>query len=275
MSLRASEYLRPSTLAEALSLLSRASPPSQPLAGGTYLALSSGVVGALVDLRGLSLEGMDAQAGQWRMGAMATLADLAGHPGLPEALRGAARHEAPGNLQGMATLGGTVAVGASGPLLCALLASGARVEVQPGDQQIPIEDLVLGKREKLGRGRLIIRIAFADGRGLGLAEISRTPEDRPLVCLSIGARWDQGRIREVRVACGAYGQPLALLPEVAVALEGQILPITAEGLQQAAVHAEVSWVEDIRGSSDYRASMVPVLLKRAADQLSGSGPARP
>jgi len=268
MSLRASEYHRPATLAEALSLLSRASPLTQPLAGGTYLSLYSDSLGALVDLRDVPLAGIGAQADEWRIGAMTPLASLAAHPTLPQALRRAARHEAPGNLQGMATLGGTVAVGCSGPLLCAQLASGARVDVKPGDQLIPIEDLVLSRAEGPLRGRLIVGLALPKERCLGLAEISRTPEDRPLVCLSVGGRRVQGRMREVRVACGAYGQPLALMLEVAKYLEGQTLPLGTDLAQQAAQKETLPWVDDIRGSSEYRASMVPVLLKRAVDQLS-------
>ncbi len=268
MSPRASEYHRPATLAEALSLLSRASPLTQPLAGGTYLSLYSDSLEALVDLRELPLDGIGTQADDWRIGAMTPLASLAAHPALPQALRRAARHEAPGNLQGMATLGGTVAVGCSGPLLCVLLASGARVEVKPGDEPIPIEDLVLRRAEEPGRGQLIVGLALPRERCLGLAEISRTPEDRPLVCLSVGGRRVQGRMREVRVACGAYGQPLALMLGAAKCLEGQALPVGMDLAQQAAQEETVPWMDDIRASSEYRASMVPVLLKRAVDECS-------
>ena len=75
-------------------------------------------------------------------------------------------------------------------------------------------------------------------------------------------------MREVRVACGAYGQPLALMLEVAKYLEGQTLPLGTDLAQQAAQKETLPWVDDIRGGSEYRASMVPVLLKRAVDQLS-------
>ena len=113
------EYIRPTSLEEALELLGRKGMRSVPLAGGTHLALYATEADALIDLAGLGLRGIRAEGERWHVGSMTVLEDLVGAVGLQAAIRRAARREANRNLRSRATVGGTIVVGESGPLTLA------------------------------------------------------------------------------------------------------------------------------------------------------------
>ncbi len=106
-------------------------------------------------------------------------------------------------------------------------------------------------------------------RCAGLAEIARTPADAPLACVAAAAILDGGQLRDVAIAAGGAGQPLALCPEAAASLEGA--PAAGEaGL--VAVEDPIPWCDDVRASAAYRRAMQPVLLGRAlADLAAGAG----
>ncbi|NOR83293.1 MAG: hypothetical protein GQ526_07340, partial [Ardenticatenales bacterium] len=73
------EYHKPTEVSAALTLLQRQSPPTVLLAGGTWLTPRLGKeiqAGAVVDLSGLGLDGIERDPDTLRLGPMATLAEV-------------------------------------------------------------------------------------------------------------------------------------------------------------------------------------------------------
>jgi aerobic carbon-monoxide dehydrogenase medium subunit len=261
------EVVRPSTLREALRVLARPSPRAVPLGGGTQLGLHPASAGVLVDLSQLGLEGIHVKGGRCVVGAMTTLAELAADPGLPRALRTAATREANRNLRQRATLGGALAVAEPGPLLACLLALDAQVAIEPGKVIDALEQRLRRRAAPRKPVRLIVSAAWDAHRALGFAEVARAPMDRPIACAAVAAIVKGAKTQAVRVVLTGAGQPISLQPRAAAALDGLAAPELAARVQSASELIRCDWVDDIRASGEYRAAMVPVLLRRALEQV--------
>ena len=262
-----SEYHRPLTLDAALALLARPHPFTRPLAGGTHMLRGESTCEAFVDLGNLGLGEILQSGPVWRLGATATLDDLAAAEGLPAALRRAATRQASGNTRRRATLGGAVASADSGPLLAGLLALRGQVEAAPDRRMVDLADYLTKSIEARRDMPLILALSFDAGRCVGMAEIARTPADVPLLSVAVGATPEGGRLVRVSVAAGAAGQPLALCRNVAARLEGSL--IGADVVFDVADEA-VTWADDGRASAEYRRAMLPVLVRRACAELQAA-----
>lgn len=264
------EVVRPSTLREALRVLARPSPRAVPLGGGTHLGLYPASAGVLVDLSQLGLEGIRVKGGRFVVGAMTTLAELAASPRLPQALRTAATREVNRNLRQRATLGGALAVGEPGPLLACLLALDAQVALEPGKVTDPLEKRVRRRAAARKPIQLIVSAAWDAHLALGYAEVSRAPMDRPIACAAVAANVKGGKAADVRAVLSGAGQPIGLQPRVAASLDGVVAHELAARVQAASELVRCDWVDDIRASAEYRAAIVPVLIRRALEQMFAS-----
>lgn len=232
------EYHRPRRIEEALQLLSRRSPRTVALAGGTRLVgQAPDWVEAVVDLRFLGLSYMKYEEDTLHLGAMTTLQELVD---APYALRlaGGILHEgaqraAGRNLRHQSTLGGTVAAGAGNdPLLTVLLAlkaelvlwTTAKVRAYLSDYLAQRQGLIIELRVPLGEA---MRGAYE--------QVGRTPRDQPIVCAA-AVSGPEG----LRVAVGGLGPR----------------PVLAEEL------AGLAPPSDFLASGAYRRQMAEVLVKR-------------
>lgn len=248
------EYHRPSKIKDALRLLARPDPRTLPLGGGSLLNQSASRVQAeplaVVDLQALGLNTLEEKEKLLVAGATVTLQNLLDHPGLPEALYKAIRHEATHNLRQVATLAGTAAAaGGRSPLALVLLALDVVLEINSlagGRQQVKLGDW-LALRDSTPVGQLITALHIPRNASLAYEYVARTPADLPIVCAA-AARWPGGR---VRLALGGYGAAPALV------LDGR----GAEGAAEAARSA-YSTAEDAWASAEYRAEMASVLARR-------------
>jgi len=261
------EVVRPSTLREALRVLARPSPRAVPLGGGTHLGLYPASAGVLVDLSQLGLKGIRVKGGRCVVGAMTSLAELAASPRLPQALRTAATREANRNLRQRATLGGALAVGEPGPLLACLLALGAQLALEPGKITEPLEKRVRRRAAARKPVQLIVSTAWDAHLALGYSEVSRAPMDRSIACAAVAANLKGGKAQDVRVVLSGAGQPVWLQPRVAASLDGVGAHEFAARVQAASDSIRCDWVDDIRASAEYRAAIVPVLIRRALEQI--------
>lgn len=184
------EYTRPKSLAEALTLLQRPEPKTVPLAGGTALNRQQPEPLAVVDLQDLGLDQVRTQGRTVELGAMITLQrlqELAEEGKVQAELKEVVEREATYNLRQVATLGGTVAAAdGRSPLLTALLALEAHLQLQPGEEEISLGDLLPLRAEKL-KGRLITGLTLSLQPRLAYAAVARTPADRPIVCAALAA----------------------------------------------------------------------------------------
>jgi CO/xanthine dehydrogenase FAD-binding subunit len=251
------EYHRPQTLEEALQLLSRPSPRTVPLGGGTVVSRPGQEDLAVVDLQALGLNQIQSRGDVLEIGASTTLQDLldrgAQHgaafwPDLQKTLE----LEEAYNLRHTVTLAGKLvsSTGRSG-LTAALLALDAQLALLPDDQKISLGDLLPLRQEKLP-GRLITAVSLPLKARLAYEYIARTPADWPVVCAAV-ARWPSGR---TRVALAGYGTAPFL------AMDGPEAAGAETAAREAFSNAGDAWAD-----AAYRAEMAELLTRRALQSL--------
>jgi CO/xanthine dehydrogenase FAD-binding subunit len=251
------EYRRPTTVADALLALRAGT----ALAGGTTVARRADRLARLVDLQDLGLDTLNVDGDQIRMGAMLRLQQIvAAGAELPEALRAAARREAGLNLRISSSLGGTLLVGSGrSALVTALLGLHAQVRIEPGPQQLPLDEL-LSRRGALPEGTLVTEVLLQSPRGMALSSVARSPADRPIVC-AVVARL-AGRSPSFGVALGGFGSRPIGVPEAELALGAGDVRGAAEAAKKAYAQAEDAWA-----SAEYRAEVAAVLVRRLAGEV--------
>ncbi|MEX2144271.1 MAG: FAD binding domain-containing protein [Anaerolineales bacterium] len=246
------EYHRPATLEEAVMLLRRKQPETQPLGGGTLLSAPSSAAVAVVDLQKLKLNKITLRGKSLHIGATATLQALLDSDAIPEALGAAIRHEASYNLRQAASVAGSL-VGADGrsPFAAAVLALDAQLELQPKDDSMGYGELLALRAARL-RGKLITRVTISLQTKLSYLYVARTPADLPIICIALGV-WPSGR---TRLAVGGFGAAPAL------ALDGRDSSGLSEALENVLVGASDQW-----GSAQYRIEAGKALLQRAMKEI--------
>ncbi len=267
-------YHRPTKLSEALDLIRHAG--VVPLGGGTHLmAARDPAVKELVDLARLGLTYVEAELERVRIGATTTLQQLADAPEIVDLTQGligpAVRGVAARNVRCQATIGGAVATGGGeNPLLALLLVLDAAVVVYaPEERTVSLDSFLTYQRSVLDQGGLITEIVLPRlfGRvGLGLAQVARTPADRPIVCALACVVEEEGRCREARLALAGVAERPVRAPKAEHLLKGRALD--EEHIAEAARLAvePLSPAGDFRGSGPYRRRMAAVLLQRATKQ---------
>jgi probable selenate reductase FAD-binding subunit len=237
-------YHRPTSLEEALALLARAAPQTRPLGGGTLLAHGQIDSIEVVDLQALGLNRIRVHGRDLEIGATATLQQLLEDNDCPAALKVGLKLEAPLNIRNIATVAGTlVACDGRSSFVTALLACDAKLTIlNPKSQAVSLGDYL-----PLRSRGLITAITIPTQVALAMEYVSRTPADKPIVCVAV-AQWPSGR---TRLAVGGYGQAPRL------AMEGA----EAEGLEAAARNA-LHEATDPWGSAEYRMDVAETLSKR-------------
>lgn len=272
------QYLRPTTIDDALALLRRPGLRTVPMAGGTWLVprLRRDVtvpdpldepVDAVIDLAGLGLDGIELQGepgnGWLRLGATTTLAAVSDSE-ICRSLAGgilaqAAQREAPLNQRNQATMAG-VALGApsASELLLALLALAAHAVVETGQSAVlPLHDLLADASRHLDGGLVTeIRLPWPAGTARGsLARVARTPADQPIVAVAAVVDGPSMRLAVGGVTEGPLLLRLAAADEVEPALQAAL--------------AGAPLISDWLGSSEYRREMALVLGRRALAAAAG------
>jgi len=248
------EYHRPQTLDEALELLSRKSPPTFPLGGGTVLNQASSGQFAVVDLQTLGLDKIRKAGEKLEIGASATLSRLLESPHLLPALASTLHLEAPLNLRNMATVAGAlVACDGRSPFTTAMLALEAKLTVNGAKSSVISLGDLLALRQDTLRGKLITKIEIPLNVKLAFERVARTPDDLPIVCAAL-VRWPSGR---TRLALGGWGKAPAL------ALDGN-----QPGGEEAAARNAFTEATDEWASAEYRSEMASVLVKRCLEALT-------
>ncbi len=252
-------YHRPQTLDEALSLIGRASPRTVPLGGGTLLSHSKAASLEVVDLQGLGLDKIVERGKDLEIGATVTLQILLEHEGYPAPMKTALKLEAPLNLRNAATVAGTiVACDGRSTFTTTLLALDTRLSIynipEAGKEQPAAERTDnLGDFLPLRPLGLITKLVIPVQARLAFEYVSRTPSDKPIVCVAL-AQWPSGR---TRLAVGGFG----LAPRLA--MDGT----EAEGIEAAARNACHEATDDW-GSAEYRMDVAATLSRRCLASLA-------
>ncbi len=248
------EYHRPSTLESAIELLSRKTPVTVPLAGGTLLNKKTDQSFAVVDIQDLSLKGISYDGSILKLGAALTLQEVIDHTEAPTILKKACQKETSYNLRQMSTIGGCVAGGGGKSVLLAiLLAWNAQLELQPGNLSVPLSE-ILPVRKQFLQKKLITSILINTKARVSFEVVSKTPVDQTFAGVVI-AQWPNSRTRVCVFGFGDH--PIT-------AMDGP----SAAGADMAAKNAFAESVDTETGTS-YREDLAVILANRCLEKLSG------
>src|SRR5262245_20723193 len=272
----------PRTLSDAFALLAGSSADDllTPIAGGTDVMVRvTGEIGEpparLLDLWRLDeLRGITADGGAITLGALTTYTDIRRSAPCREhlpALVEAASTIGAAQIQNRGTLGGNIAnASPAGDTLPIMLALDAEIVVggPRGERTIEERDFwVANRRTALAPDELIlrIRIPVPGGREARFRKIgSRRAQAISKVVLAVAWREEMGAAawRDVRVALGSVADRPVRARAAEAALEG--LPPTPESADRAAeaLAGEISPIDDVRSSADYRNVLAARALHR-------------
>ena len=254
-------YHRPKTLDEALKLLTR--PGTVPLGGGTLLTQGMADSIQVVDLQLLGLDSLAKSGNELQLGATLTLQSLLESEHCPGALKSALKLEAPLNIRNSATVAGSlVACDGRSTFVSVLLAMDGKIEQAILDNsKIEYRTTNIGDFLPLRSSSLITKIILPLNVKLAFEYVSRTPADKPIVCVAV-AGWGSGRMR---MAVGGYGKSPML------AMDGNLASPTGRGIEGeglvAAARNAFHEATDEFASAEYRMDVAATLAKRCLEKL--------
>jgi carbon-monoxide dehydrogenase medium subunit len=294
--LRSFEYHAPQTLDEAVRLLQQAGGTARPVAGGTDIVVQMKeratrfpYPGTIVSLdRVGELKGIDFSASDGlRIGAAATMADVATHPVIRERYPALAEGAGVvGSLQtmNMATVGGNVCNAApsadTAPPL--LVYDAEAVIIGPtGRRTLALCDFFRGPGlTALAADELLAELRLpAPAQHTGAVYARNTPRkqmDIAVVGVAVALTLDGDRISRARIALGAVAPTPVHAKNAEAALGGRSVTHEAFALAaEAAATQDASPISDIRSSADYRRHIIKVmtarLLPEAVSRARGNG----
>jgi CO/xanthine dehydrogenase FAD-binding subunit len=288
-------YLRPDTLAQALAALAAdaASPPPDPLdrltplAGATDLYPAAATRRAwfqpsprnILDLTGVSeLQGITMGREGCRIGALATWTDIINTPMPPafDALKQASRQVGGEQIQNRGTLAGNLCnASPAADGVPPLLALDAEVELVSarGNRRLCLPQFILGNR----------KTALQPGELVTAIHVPLPVETERSVFLKLGARAylvisiasvaanvaldAEGRILRARLAVGACSAVPQRLTALEQQLTGMPLSSAATVISQGML-ADLSPIDDVRATAEYRRQAALTLVGRALDALA-------
>src|SRR5215203_5540800 len=256
--------VRPRSLTAALSLLT-SDPTLTPIAGCTdvYVGLHFGTMPhkRFIDLWRLKeLHGIGVDRDVLRIGATTTYAEIIASKLVEKRvpmLAAAAREVGGAQIQNRGTLGGNVAnASPAGDTLPVLAAANARIVLQNlgGTRTVPFERFYTGYRQSVRKpGELIaaIEIPRVDGKQWWRKVGTRRAQAISKIMMAAV------RGKDVRIGIGSVAATVVLAPRTAALLSngGTIADAQAE------LRREITPIDDIRSTGEYRAQVAANLLE--------------
>ena len=277
------DYVRPSSLEEALSALREHGEDAKLLAGGHSLLplmkLRLAAPAVLVDLGGVpGLKGIERaegsgdealRSGGWRIGAMTRHVDMVRERelGLTSVVAGTI---ADPQVRHCGTIGGSLAHGdpaSDQPAVMLAYEASVVVRGEGGEREIPASELFVDYLEtSVADGEVLteIRLPAMDGYGFGYEKFNRRQEDWAMVGVSaLVKKAPDGTCEDVRVGLTHMGSTPLRATAVEQALRGQ--PLDPNSIAAAAEHAAdgTEPPTDLNASADYKRHLARVLTRRA------------
>ena len=269
-------YAKPRTLDEALTLLGETR--WRILAGGTdfYPALGNRPLSEnVLDINGLAeLRGISEAASHVTIGARTTWTELIRHPLPPafDALKGAAKEVGSTQIQNVASVAGNLCnASPAADGVPALLVLDAEVELKSldGARALPLCQFVLGNRRTVIQpDEIVTAVRIPNTSIAGSSSFHKLGARRYLV-ISIAmaaARvtlGDDGRVETAAVAVGSCSAVAQRLPKLEAALAGLRPGLKIAEAVASAGFEELSPIDDVRGSAQYRRAAAREIVQRA------------
>ncbi|HEV2897711.1 MAG TPA: xanthine dehydrogenase family protein subunit M [Pseudaminobacter sp.] len=275
-------YAKPTDLDDALALLGETQ--WRVLAGGTdfYPALGSKPLREnVLDINGLAeLRGIAETASHFIIGARTTWTDIvkADLPAAFDALRQAAREVGSVQIQNTATVAGNLcnaspAADGVPPLL--ILDADVELRSLGGTRYLPLGDFILGnRRTTLLPGEMVTAIRVPKSSAGGVSNFQKLGARRYLV-ISIAmaaariAVGEDGCIADTAIAVGSCSAVAKRLTGLEAALRGLPAGPALRDIVAEARLAELSPIDDVRGTAEYRLDAAREIVFRAVMAASG------
>jgi OHCU decarboxylase len=278
------ELVAPGSLSDVVSLLSQSPGEWLPIAGGTDLMVlyAAGKLQSrkLVSIWNLTeLRRIEVTADQVRIGAACTYTDLQQHEIIRREfplLATAARWTGGIANQNRGTLGGNI-VNASpaADSLPALLVYDAELILSSarGERRVAYNDFHTGYKKTLLAADELVKEILLPRRYSGYISYSRKVGARNAqaiakVCVAALAKFENGRVRDFRMAAGSVA-PLPLrLRKIEQIVNGQILDrALMQDARQGAMNA-INPIDDIRSTARYRSAVLGNLVVEFLERLA-------
>jgi xanthine dehydrogenase small subunit len=274
----------PRTLTEAYALLAEGG--RRILAGGTDVLVER-TAGDDDGRRYLNLAGLAALheririADGWLLlGAGTTYVELRRSPLAAEyfpVLTALAAEVGTAQIQNRGTLGGNIATASpAGDSLPVLLALDAQIVVgsAQGERTIPAAEFFLAyRRTALAADELILRIMIPirSGRTAVFRKVgARRTQIISVVALAVAWRPEHGRWHDVRVALGSVAPTPIRARATEAVLEGASPTAAVADRAVAALMSEITPIDDVRASADYRRTVAGLVLRRIITDAGGA-----
>ncbi len=268
-------YDRPSDLDRALEALARGG--GAVLAGGTDLYPATdrpALAGDIIDITGVAaLRGVARTDEGWRIGAATSWSELiaAELPPAFEALKQAARELGSVQIQNAGTVGGNICnASPAADGVPPLLVLDAEVELRSvrGLRRMKLTAFIRGvRRTALAADELMTAILVPVTAGAGRSRFLKLGARKYLVIsiAMVAARIEAegGVVTGAALAVGACSAVATRLPGIEALLVGRPLDEAAGAIDDAAVAALLSPIDDLRADAAYRTRAAAELLRRA------------
>jgi CO/xanthine dehydrogenase FAD-binding subunit len=279
------QYLRPTTLREALEMKAQHGLKAKCWAGGTDLVLmwrrNEANPEYCLDLTFLpELRYIEPGKNEVRIGAMATLDDLdraSGLNSLMAVLGATARLMNTPQTRTLATVGGNLcnaspAADLSPPFVA--LDSEAKVLSASGERTVAMEEFFLGvNKTALKDDEILVEIKVpvpSLRREVTYQRVARTVVDIALVCSSVSLTMgEDGALTDARIVLGSVAPAPIRCKEAEKVLIGANAAKLDGGLVERAgqlAAKESKPISDVRASKEYRREMCSVLTRRVIDE---------
>jgi CO/xanthine dehydrogenase FAD-binding subunit len=269
-------YAKPQSVDDALALLSEG--PWRILAGGTdfYPALGASPLSEnVLDINGLAaLRGIMETATHVVIGARTSWTEVIRHP-LPaafDALKQAAREVGSIQIQNTGTVAGNIcnaSPAADGVPALVILDAEVEIAALSGRRYEALENFIRGNRHTtLGPGEMVTAIRLPKASLAGVSSFFKLGARRYLV-ISIAmaavriAVGEDNAIADAAIAVGACSAVAKRLRGLERALRGQRIDALANLPLSQSHFAELTPIDDVRGSADYRRGAAREIVSRA------------
>lgn len=277
------EYEAPTSIAEAVRVLSQHNGSARPLAGGTDL-IDQIRVGRhqpqiVVDVKKIpELNTLEMSTAGLRLGAAVPCHRLSCDAGLCaaySALVDSARIIGGIQIQSRASIGGNLCnSGPAADSIPALIALGARAVIAgpAGHREVPVEEFCTGPGKNiLAPGEFLVELKFPprpDHSGSHYRRfIPRNEMDIAVVSVGASVVLDATceQIVSARIALGAVGPTPLFAKEAGDLLAGQTAGPAVYEQAAAAAQAVTSPIDDMRGTREFRRHVAGVLVRRVLE----------
>jgi carbon-monoxide dehydrogenase medium subunit len=279
------ELLAPQSIDEAVDLLGKYGDKVAIMAGGTDLMVlmksgfSPEYVLTLNEISGLRYLDFDAEKGL-RIGARVTLAKVLESPVVKEkypALYKSAYENGTRQTKNTATvLGNILRASPAGDCCCAVLAYGGSVVLQgpDGKREVSIDDFWVDYRitaRESNEMAVELKLpAPVPGTTSSFSAMTRTKKDLAKINAAVWLKMNGNTCEDARLAMGAVSRTHVRLRRAEQTLKGNEITEALLTEVQDRIPKEISPIDDVRSTAEYRRQVASVLMKRTIHDALGA-----